>query len=319
MSRMKRMKTRIDMHVHTPGSDGHGTPEQYVQACKDAGIHGLVITDHHHTVTEKGLEVYKALKAAGLFVALGCEYSTANGHCLIFGVDVAKLKLGMYPPIEEVIIKVQNAGGVAIPSHPYKGYRKKCGDKLYELNVEACETLNGQVETQTAGTYNEHAQEAAEDLHLQGTGGSDAHWYDDVGVCYTEFDAVIETPAQLIEALKSGTFRARKHSKLIKSRKRIWTAAIKKAEQQQLQTITVTEQQQTWYNVWDEADARYAGDAGKDVFFRGEEQGQDLDEDQIPWWVLEEDEQEEDTQESWFEEVERVQKALKEDDQEESR
>ncbi len=57
----------------------------------------------------------------------------------------------------------------------------------------------------------------------QGTGGSDAHNPKYVGICYTEFDGEINTEAQLVKALKTGTYRARRNLQAVKSCKGGWS------------------------------------------------------------------------------------------------
>lgn len=333
-----KKKTRIDLHVHTRGSDGHGTPAQYVKVCRENGLDGLVITDHHKTITVEGLKVRAALIKAGLFCTVGCEYSTASGHCLVYGVNVDNLDLGMYPEMQTVIDRVHAAGGVAIPAHPYKGYKTSLKDKLYELNVDTCEVRNGQVQTHgfDNGGYDRQAQEAADDLGMRGTGGSDAHWYDDVGICYTEFEGDITTPVGLVAALKAGAFKAVVDEARIESGRKVWTSwwaeeSKKKAGKGRARPSmpAIAGEQSTWYNRWDEsiatfeADTRDEGHAIKDLFFRGEEEGLDLEEDQIPWWAFDEEDESrnqakaeesiDEEPEGWFEEGERIQKALKEE------
>lgn len=196
---------RIDMHVHTPGSDGHGTPEAYVLAAKAAGLDGIAITDHHHTCNHENDLIAAAFQNEGMLVIRGCEYSTANGHLLIFGVDVDKLGLGFYPPMQTVIIKVVAAGGVCVPSHPYYGYAKgMLGDKLYKLTgVPACEGFNGRLEAEMP-IKNGHARKAAAKMGIATTGGSDAHWAEDVGLAYTEFPEDVKDEKGVLEALKTG-------------------------------------------------------------------------------------------------------------------
>ena len=207
-NKMRRKTTRLDLHVHTPGSDGSGSPEQYVRAVLAAGIDGLVITDHHHTYTAGGLRVAQACRAAGLTVLHGCEYSTANNHCLIYGVDVDELGLGEYPPMQEVIDRVNAAGGVVVPSHPYKGYRLILGDDVYGLHgIAALEGVNGQAAFQNP-VWNRQANKAAKKMRLQMTGGSDAHSLSDIPSCATHFERKISNVEELITELRAGRFSA---------------------------------------------------------------------------------------------------------------
>jgi predicted metal-dependent phosphoesterase TrpH len=167
---------RIDMHVHTRGSDGVSSAEEIARAAVAAGLDGICITDHHHTYTPEGVEVAVACRAVGLRVYHGCEYTTAEGHCLVYGVDVDQLNFGRYPAMQDVIDRVDAVEGIAIPAHPYHGYKTLLGDKVRALkNLIAVEGLNGQVEVQAAA-QNQHAMQMAWEEGLMVLGGSDAHF-----------------------------------------------------------------------------------------------------------------------------------------------
>lgn len=203
-----RMTTKIDLHTHTKGSDGIGTPEQIVKYAVEAGLDGICLTDHHLTYTPESLEVAKACREAGLLVIHGCEYSTAQGHLLIYGVNVEDLELGLYPDMQEVIHDVNYRGGACIPAHPYKGYRRKLEDAVLELyDIPAIEVANGQCTFQCPDK-NTKAVKAAQEMQTYGTGGSDAHNPRHIGLTYTEFQGVITCEREFLTALKCGEFRA---------------------------------------------------------------------------------------------------------------
>jgi hypothetical protein len=210
----KKLKTtKLDIHVHTPSSDGHGSPQEYVTAIQKAGLDGIVITDHHVTrgigpgdkkvsrIVPASNAIVKAIRDAGLLCFRGCEYSTANGHLLIYGVDVAELNLGMYEPMQKVIWLVREHGGVAIPSHPFYGFRKQLGSDVFKLkDLVSLETINGKLSVQYP-LKNDEADKAASKLSLGGIGNSDAHYANRIGTCYTEFAGSIRRPSDLVKAL----------------------------------------------------------------------------------------------------------------------
>jgi len=196
------------MHSHTRGSDGIGTPEQIVKYALEAGLDGLCLTDHHSTHNTDNLKVAKALREAGLLVIHGCEYSTAEGHLLIYGVNYDDLQMGYYPPMQDVIDEVNARGGVCVPAHPYKGYRRRLEDGVKKLRgVRAYEVANGQCEFQCP-EKNKLARKAAEEKRKLGTGGSDAHNPKHIGLTYTEFQGNIVCELDFLNALKRGQFRA---------------------------------------------------------------------------------------------------------------
>lgn len=231
-----RRTTKLDMHIHTPSSDGHGSPEEYVKAIKKAGLDGVVLTDHHITrgpgaskyeTVEPGERaagdiIQTAIKKAGLICLRGCEYSSGDGHVLIYGADVDDLDLGLYCPMQEVIWRAQEAGGVAFPSHPYHGYKKRLGDGIYKLKgLVAVEGFNGQLATSHLGELeNADAVKAGKAMGIGIVGNSDAHQAKRIGTCYTEFDGSIRWAHELVEALKEPTrYRARVNKRMVAAQK----------------------------------------------------------------------------------------------------
>jgi predicted metal-dependent phosphoesterase TrpH len=129
------------------------------------------------------------------------EFSTAEGHCLIFGVDTDRLSL-KYATVSDVVRVVRKAGGVVIPSHPYRSVNS-LGDLV--RNVEGLCALEG-YNGCNMHAFNVKAVEAAAMLNLPTTGGSDAHASQEVGSCFTEFDDVV-TYENFIDLLKAGKYR----------------------------------------------------------------------------------------------------------------
>ena len=216
----KKQTTRIDMHTHTPGSDGRGKPSEFVKHLEASGMDGIIITDHHNTLTRYGYLVAEAIQAAGYFVMLGCEYSTKDGHCLVYGVDVARFDLGFYPSMQELIDRVHEEGGVAFPSHPYRGYKYILKDDIFKLEgLTHCETLNGQ-NAVAWPRDNQDAIKAAKVMDLFSCGGSDAHTPSRIGTCFTEFEGDIRTPADLLVALKAGQHQAKMQLSEVQRQKR---------------------------------------------------------------------------------------------------
>lgn len=210
------MVTKLDMHLHSRGSDGTGEPADFVRAVQEAGLDGFVLTDHHKTLTGHGLHVIQAARKAGLVALVGCEYSTREGHCLCYGVDVRILDFGFYPSMQQVIDRVHEHGGAAFPSHPYRGVKETLGDRIFQLkNLTHLEVLNGQNQASSAFAKSarpeadQKASLAAERMGLARVGGSDAHAPSRIGTCYTEFQGSVRSTKDLIAALKARDHEAR--------------------------------------------------------------------------------------------------------------
>jgi predicted metal-dependent phosphoesterase TrpH len=196
------MKFKIDLHVHSIYSgDNSADPEETVLRAIELGLSGLAFTEHYFYEASEPVEALKEKYGNAIRIFRGVEFSTAEGHCLIFGANTDKLSM-KGAPVEEVIRLVTEARGVVIPSHPYRP-----GTSLGELartvrGIAALEGCNGA----NMHGYNAKAIESARARKLPYTGGSDAHAPQEVGSCYTEFDAEV-TYENFIELLREGNFR----------------------------------------------------------------------------------------------------------------
>jgi hypothetical protein len=218
-----RKTTRLDLHVHTRGSDGWGSAEEIVARAIERGLDGLVICDHHHTTTKGGTEVIELGQKHGLIMLHGCEYATKQGHCLVYGVDVDTLQLGRYPEMQTVIDAARASGGVAFPSHPFYGYHELLGHGIYRLQgLVAAEALNGQNEVRAPQT-NLQAEAAIRDLGIRAVGGSDAHNPEQVGLTFTEFRGRITTEHELVRALLHGDYLPRRNRRALEAMRIIRT------------------------------------------------------------------------------------------------
>ena len=78
---------RADLHMHSTFSDGELTPKELVMQAKEAGLHGISITDHD-TIAAYG-EVFEWAEKAKIMVGVGVEFS-----CLFEGISVHVLGYG---------------------------------------------------------------------------------------------------------------------------------------------------------------------------------------------------------------------------------
>ena len=196
------MKFKIDLHVHTKYSgDNDSDPEEAVLRAIEVGLNGIAFTEHYYYEASEPLEILKEKYKNRILIFRGVEFSTAEGHCLIFGVDTDALSI-KYASVKEVIPVVHQAGGVVIPSHPYRSVNS-LGDLVLSVpGLCALEGYNGC----NMHAFNVRAIASAEERQLPYTGGSDAHTPWEVGSCFTEFDDVV-TAENLIEVLKAGKYR----------------------------------------------------------------------------------------------------------------
>lgn len=194
---------RVDLHVHSHLSgDNLSDPEESVVRAIERGLHGLVFTEHYSYAASEPIGRLAERYRGRLLILRGVEFSAAEGHCLVFGADTDRLCLP-YAPADELIREVRRAGGVVVPSHPYRG-GSGLGDRILTLTgIAAVEGHNGC----NPHPFNQRAIRAARRLRLPVTGGSDAHAPGEVGSCYTVFPERV-TAENLVALLKAGRFEA---------------------------------------------------------------------------------------------------------------
>ena len=195
------MKFKIDLHVHSKYSgDNDADPEETVTRAIECGLQGIAFTEHYYYEASEQAEILREKYGERLLILRGVEFSADEGHCLVFGVDTDKLGI-KYAPVADVIRFVSAAGGVVIPSHPYRP-GTSLGDLVQSVKgIAGLEGCNGA----NMHSFNVRAIEAAKALHLPYTGGSDAHEPQEVGSCYTEFHRTV-TYDNFVNLLKTGNY-----------------------------------------------------------------------------------------------------------------
>ena len=197
---------KIDLHVHTMlGGDSAIRPEEVVERARRIGLDAVCITEHH--AYDLSSPFGQISKQANYPIFRGLEYRAEEGHLLIYGVRAGKGDLLPGLPMQTVVDWVNRRGGAAVPAHPYQAgmVGRALGDRVLHLQgIAAIETLNGSI----GSDENHRAHAAAQQLGLQGIGGSDAHGIQALGNAYTCFFDSIETEAGLVQALHAGRYTA---------------------------------------------------------------------------------------------------------------
>lgn len=215
-----------ETHLHTAETSrcAENTAKEMMRACKRAGYHGVVVTDHFlngYTVAPRNapwqrrvdgmLKGYKAAKAVGdaigLVVLLGCEFAYQGGDFLTYGVDEAFYR--DQPDLADLSIdayvqRVHAAGGLISQAHPYREavYMPADVAKRWDI-VDAVEVYNGSHATANR-IWDDRALAMAREHSLLMTAGSDAHRISDVGTAAIAFDEAFDTDEAFLAALRSG-------------------------------------------------------------------------------------------------------------------
>jgi len=194
---------KIDLHIHLEKRD-YRYARRVIHQAKESGMDAIALTEHN---AESPPDYFNDLtEDGGIPVFWATEYSSDEGHILVFmrknQFEITKLWL----PMQEIIDRVKSMGGIAIPVHPYTNlHRSKLGDGVFNLkNLIAIETLNGALDDEC----NQMAERARAALNLKGIGGSDAHNEFMVARRFTIFRRKIKTQDDLIEELINGRYSA---------------------------------------------------------------------------------------------------------------
>lgn len=172
---------RIDCHIHSKYSpDGRGELHELVKVARDKGLTGIVVSDHN--VYRMPADM-KAAKVDEFTLIPAMEVSVREGHCLALGIrEAVPARL----PLVETLEKIREAGGIGVPSHPFRRVHGVGGVAIEAAlhHLRALEVYNARDGPRAS---NKKTQATALRLQLGGTGGSDAHQVFEVGNAYTVF------------------------------------------------------------------------------------------------------------------------------------
>ncbi len=198
----------VDLHVHTNISSRCSSvqPEELVERARQLGLDAVCVTEHS---TFRGAQVnYEYALEQGFKVFRGMEVYTELGDMIVFGWET-NIRYYLFP-FEDLKREVRERNGVIIPAHPCRGvadarhrHRDGMAEDLLEC-IAAIETHNGAMTRKS----NDEAERIREKYGLFGVGGSDAHHVSHIGRCVTIFEDEIADEVELMEALRSGRYRA---------------------------------------------------------------------------------------------------------------
>lgn len=192
----------IDCHVHTADSyDSAATVDAVVAAAAEAGLDGLVVTDHDR-IERSRLAAARA-SDFGLVGIPGVEASTADGHLLAIGVSSPPVP---GQPLAETVRAVRADGGVAVVPHPFQLSRHGAPASAI-VDCDGVEVFNAHSLT---GVRNRQAEQFAAAHGYPRFGGSDAHRPSSVGRGVTHVATGVSRPTaeDVVAAMRAGRTRA---------------------------------------------------------------------------------------------------------------
>lgn len=196
----------FDIHTHTQRYSFCSRINEWelVRRAVEAGLDGLVITEHHHQWAEEELAaLVKAADAPGFLLFSGFEYSSSKGDILVYGLDPAAVKsFQPYQDPEQILQKALEMGAACIAAHPTRagiGFDERImrmpfhGMEVQSVNLQPEEQRQARMLSRKTG--------------IPGIAASDAHHLEDIGAYALEFDDGIQSVADLSEHLRQRRFR----------------------------------------------------------------------------------------------------------------
>jgi len=190
---------KLDLHLHTSrhSPDSIMSPQLMLQRAREIGLDGVVITEHDWLWTEEELDELRAIEP-GLVVLSGIEVSARQGHFLVYGVNnpfAVPHGIG----VADLCREVHRQGGAVVAAHPYR-WNQPFDDILAteHPDLDGLELMSNNMDADTR----RRAADLNGRLKLAGLGNSDAHRVETLGCCYTEFQAPIRDPRDLVAAIR---------------------------------------------------------------------------------------------------------------------
>jgi predicted metal-dependent phosphoesterase TrpH len=198
---------KFDLHMHTTrhSPDSEIDPLALVRRAGEIGLDGIVITEHDWLWTADELDDLRRQAPPSLVVLAGIEVSAGEGHFLVYGVhDPFAFPRGI--GVAELCRRVHAQGGAVVAAHPFRW-----GQPFAEILRTERPELDG-LELMSNNMDADCRRRAALVWlreKLAGLGCSDAHREEVLGICYTEFDAVIRNDGDLAQAIRDRRTTAR--------------------------------------------------------------------------------------------------------------
>ncbi|WP_424355030.1 PHP domain-containing protein [Methanobacterium sp. MBAC-LM] len=164
---------KYDLHSHSKySSDGILDPRKIIKVAFKKGLDGIAVTDHD--TIKGGLEA-KKYETDDFKVIIGSEVMTTKGEVIgLFLSEEIKSK-DFYDVIDE--IKAQS--GIVVLPHPFDEWRYASFPSKEDVKyIDNIEIFNSRC---VKKKYNDNASKFAKKYKLGVTGGSDAHFANEIG------------------------------------------------------------------------------------------------------------------------------------------
>lgn len=174
-------RLRVDLHSHTHHSKDAATePLQLVERAREVGLDRVAVTDHG--TIEGALLAWEAdpdLIIVGEEIRCRCRTE-------LIGLFLSE-RIPMRLPLEEVVDRIRDQGGIVYAPHPYAYPRNPISRARRAIAVaDVVEAYNARA---FLPIWNRAARRAARARGLAIGAGSDAHFPGEIGRAFTEIEA----------------------------------------------------------------------------------------------------------------------------------
>ncbi len=213
-------------------------PVDIVRHAKAKGLHGFAITDHNTCeavdyMIEHGLMRADGLPVDDFLILPGVEVTTAEGHLLCLGATLPNLK---GHPAAEVVDLIHQAGGLAVPPHPYDLFRAGIRQAVLDtLPIDALEVFNAAT---TFKRYNRRAFDYAHKRGLPMTAASDAHHADAVGTAFSLVAVEEFTVSGVLDGIRRGAELNERYLTPSASFRKTWANVLRLRRPKRLKTAS---------------------------------------------------------------------------------
>ncbi len=181
---------KLDIHIHSSHSnDGSVSPKEILKYAKKVGLQGIAVADHNEI--SGSLKLARGSSTDKDFVVIpAVEVSSSEGHILALGIK-ENVQRNLSP--KETIERIDDLGGLAVASHPFRFWSGLGPENVRRSGFEAIEVTN----SRSLKKENRRSLALAKELNCGKTGGSDSHSIENIGKAYT----VLENPTWDIDGI----------------------------------------------------------------------------------------------------------------------
>jgi predicted metal-dependent phosphoesterase TrpH len=154
-------------------------PEKIVRVARSRGLDGIAITDHG---TIRGALETASYASEDFLVIIGAEFALKEGEIIGLFLKEELRSETILCAIDEIHAQ----GGIAVLPHPFK--RNHEWDLDIIERIDAIEVFNARGEPKQLSSKNSLANSLAKRYKKSFTGGSDAHFYFEIGRGFTQLN-----------------------------------------------------------------------------------------------------------------------------------